>query len=401
MIAFCLETWPCRVLARRLFTMVLATTVLATTAFWAAPVSAEQPEEQDGSETQQPEATDDVTGEAEATDDVKGETKDDGKFLVVPVPIIDPTIGNGLALTGLYTFPAGDASEGTPRSTLGVVAGYTNTDSWMAGGVFKLYLDEDRYRVGLNVGYGNFNLKYYGTSSDSPFFDNPVGFLIKGPITTGSAQIRVAGHLYAGLTALYTKPAVSLDSPIDLLPDLDVNFELAALGVTGEYDSRDNIWFPDSGSLGNIELLQYVELGEDGKFPILDADYSKYWGLSEQIVLAGNVGGAQAGDDTPFFLLPSVSIRGFPAGQYMGQSIIQGQAELRWMFWKKFGAVAFAGAGIAATSFSDLEDGSRAYGVGGGIRYRISDVDKMNIGLDVAYGSSDDVAVYFRVGEAF
>ena len=85
----------------------------------------------------------------------------------------------------------------------------------------------------------------------------------------------------------------------------------------------------------------------------------------------------------------------------MNQSVIPGPAALRWLFWKKFGAVVFAGAGIAAESFSDLEDGSDAYGFGGGLRYRISDVDKMNIGLDVAYGSSDDVVVYFRVGEFF
>ena len=178
-------------------------------------------------------------------------------------------------------------------------------------------------------------------------------------------------------------------------------FKLATLGLTGEYDTRDNVWYPNSGSLGNIELLRYVALGSDKVLPILDSEYSKYWSLSEHIVLASNVRAAQAGDEAPFFLLSFVSIRGFPAGQYMNRSVIQGQAELRWMFWKKLGAIVFAGGGIAAPGFGDLEDGSDAYGLGAGLRYRISDVDKMNIGIDVAYGSSDDVAVYFRVGEAF
>lgn len=388
MAAFFFKTRSCRLLVRHLFTIMLA-----TTAFWVASVSAGELEKEVRSKTEQ----------SQATGKILGETEDDeeGKLLVVPVPIVDPTIGNGVALAGLYTFPAGDADEDTPRSTLAIGGGYTNTDSWMAGAGFKLYLDGDRYRVGLNAGYGNLNLKYYGTSSDSFFFDHPVGFLIKAPIVSGSVQMRVAGDFYAGLTALYTKPDATLDSPIDLLPDLNVEFELAALGLNGEYDTRDNVWYPESGSLGNIELLRYIALGSDEVFPILDADYSKYWGLSERLVLACNVRAAQAGDDTPFFMLPFISIRGFPAGQYMNESVIQGQAELRWMFRNDFGAVVFAGAGIAAPGFGDLEDGSDAYGLGGGLRYRISDLDKLNIGIDVAYGSSDNVAVYFRIGEAF
>jgi hypothetical protein len=31
----------------------------------------------------------------------------------------------------------------------------------------------------------------------------------------------------------------------------------------------------------------------------------------------------------------------------------------------------------------------------------VSRADRMNVGLDAAYGSSDDVTVYFRLGEAF
>jgi len=56
---------------------------------------------------------------------------------------------------------------------------------------------------------------------------------------------------------------------------------------------------------------------------------------------------------------------------------------------------------VAAEDFSDPGTGDKAYGLGVGLRYRVSEVDRMNVGLDVAYGSSDEVAVYFRIGEAF
>lgn len=41
--------------------------------------------------------------------------------MAVPVPIVDPTLGNGLAPAALVTFPA-DAGASTPRSTFGLVA---------------------------------------------------------------------------------------------------------------------------------------------------------------------------------------------------------------------------------------------------------------------------------------
>ena len=97
-------------------------------------------------------------------------------------------------------------------------------------------------------------------------------------------------------------------------------------------------------------------------------------------------------------MLPYLNFRGFPAGKYLNQVAVQGQAEVRCMFGKELGAVAFAGSG---RDFDQLGDGSQGYGLGAGLRYRISEADKMNIGLDVAYGSDDEVAVYFRIGEAF
>lgn len=399
--AYCIESFYVRLTARRLLTIVLAVTLAVTTAFWADSVFAGQLEDQIKSTTEQSEVTDEVLGRAE----------DDGyNFLAVPLPIVDPTLGNGVALAGLLTFPASDANKDTPRSTLAVAGTRTDTDSWMGGVGFKLYLAGDRYRAGLIAGYGNLNLKYYGISSNSPFFDNPVEFLVTGTVVDASVQTRVLSNLYAGLQGRYINPVATLDLPIDLLPDIRVEYKLTGLGPTLEYDTRDNVWYPTSGSHGGIKLLRYTgesRLGRGGRFRrdqaflSLEAGYSRYWGLSERLVLGGSVRAWGVGDDTPFFMLPFVSIRGFPAGKYMNKSVVQGQAELRWMFRNDFGAVAFAGAGIAAPAFSDLGDGSNAYGFGGGLRYRVSDVDKLNVGLDVAYGSSDEVTVYFRIGEAF
>jgi outer membrane protein assembly factor BamA len=342
--------------------------------------------------------------EADAAGGISPAEDSESKFIVVPIPIVDPTIGQGAALTGLYTFNTED--EATPkerRSTIALAAAYTNTDSWMVGGGFQVYLDEDRYRAGLRLGYGNFNLKYYGTSSDSIFFDNPVGFQTRGSLVDGDLQKRVAEGFYLGVRGRFVNPTVRLDGPIDRLK-VKKEFSLAALGVIGQYDSRDNTWYPEAGLLGSIDLLAYLEaIGSDNEFGSLEFTFAQYAKLTDGLVLAGQLRSAIVGDNAPFFMLSTIKLRGFPYGRYLNQMATEVQGELRWEAWRRLGAVVFAGVGVAAEDYSDLGGGGgdNAYGYGVGLRYRVSEIDRINVGLDVAYGSSDEIAVYFRIGEAF
>ncbi|MGD8310679.1 MAG: hypothetical protein PVG98_14680, partial [Chromatiales bacterium] len=110
-----------------------------------------------------------ATSNANAADEVYGIEDEDegGKLLVVPVPIVDPSIGNGLAPAALYTFPGFGEAGTAPRSTAAVAAGYTDTDTWIVGGGFKFYLADDRYRLGLGGGYGSVNLDFFGVGGDS------------------------------------------------------------------------------------------------------------------------------------------------------------------------------------------------------------------------------------------
>jgi outer membrane protein assembly factor BamA len=348
------------------------------------------------------------TWEAEAADLAPWSVSPDEKekkYILVPVPIIDPTIGNGLALAGLYTFAPSDDAGDQPkerRSTVAVGAGYTNTDSWMVGGGLKLYLDEDRYRVKLATGYANMNLKWFGTSSDSPFFDNPINFRTRGGMIDANVEKRLTDHFFLGVSGRYIRPTASVKIPFPELPQPKLTFNLTAIGAIADYDSRDNTWYPTSGSLGVANALAYLEaLGSDREFATLDATFAVYRKLAEPLVLAGEARVATVGENTPFFMLSTVNLRGFPRGQYMNRTVTQVQAELRWEAWRRFGAVFFGGTGVATRSLDEWGDADRAYGYGAGVRYRVSEVDKMNVGLDVATGSTDDFTVYFRIGEAF
>jgi len=346
--------------------------------------------------------------EAESADEVMppGPADKAGREdILAPVPIVDPTIGNGLSLAGLITYdPAAgdDAASKERRSTLAIAVAYTNTDSWMVGGGLKLYLDEDRYRTKLGAGYGNLNLKWFGTSSDSPFFDNPIDFRTRGILVDGNVQARIVENVYLGVSGRYIGPTATIKIPIDVLPELTARFDLAAIGVLGEYDTRDNAWYPASGSRGTLNILSYLEaLGSDREFGSLEATFAHYAKLADPVVVAAEARVAVVGNNAPFFMLSTVNLRGFPVGQYMNRTASQIQGEVRWEAWRRIGAVFFAGAGLASRQLEDWGDADRAYGYGAGLRYRLSEVDKMNIGIDVASGSTADFTVYFRIGEAF
>ena len=70
-----------------------------------------------------------------------------GQFLAVPIPRVDPALGNGLIGVAAYIFKLDPADRVSPPSVVGAFA------MWMDGGSIggglggKLYMKEDRFRV--------------------------------------------------------------------------------------------------------------------------------------------------------------------------------------------------------------------------------------------------------------
>ncbi|MCJ7830584.1 MAG: hypothetical protein MUP74_04265 [Desulfobacterales bacterium] len=98
------------------------------------------------------------------------------RFVTVPIPISDPSIGTGLAVAGIYLHPRREGDTGAQTTMSGLVGMYTSTDSWLAGAFHEGFYSQDRYRVRGFGGYGEFNLKYYGIGEDSILRDNPIDY---------------------------------------------------------------------------------------------------------------------------------------------------------------------------------------------------------------------------------
>src|SRR5262245_43838788 len=70
--------------------------------------------------------------ETEAADEISvgGAVDDSFSIYGMPIPIVDPTIGNGLAVGVLATFRLDPDDEVSPRSTVAAGAGYTDTRTY-------------------------------------------------------------------------------------------------------------------------------------------------------------------------------------------------------------------------------------------------------------------------------
>jgi outer membrane protein assembly factor BamA len=84
--------------------------------------------------------------------------------------------------------------------------------------------------------------------------------------------------------------------------------DLFAFGLQGEYDTRDDDYWPTHGSLAVLKGWFFTDaLGASSQFQRVVAGWSWYTRLrGERLLLATNVNAAAASDDAPSYLLPSL-----------------------------------------------------------------------------------------------
>jgi hypothetical protein len=339
------------------------------------------------------------------------------EFVGTPMPIINPTVGNGLAgVAGLAVrFDPDDAVS--PPSFLAVGAGATSNGTWGWGVGGQVYLWEDRFRVQAIVGSGRVRYDFYGTGNeagDSGFYLpvelDVVTFLVE-------PKVHVGGRWYIGprYYLLDSSAGVNLDRlleqfpelPPDLpeIPGLDTDVRSAALGLRVQRDSRDSTFYPRAGSVFDTTLDVYDSVfGSQRNYEDLEVSYQGYQGIGSKNVLAYRATVCATTGDAPFYALclfgRSQDIRGYAIGQYQDRRMLVGQVEYRRdLFWR-FGGVAYFGSGAVARSLEALRDSRFRLGGGIGLRFTLAKENRINLLVDYAWGRGSS-AFYVGLGEAF
>lgn len=93
-------------------------------------------------------------------------------------------------------------------------------------------------------------------------------------------------------------------------------------------------------------------------------------------------------------------MRGYYTGRYRDQHYAAFQAEYRALIWWRIGLTAFAAVGDVFKYPENWNARSLKYSFGGGVRFKFSRKDNINIRFDAAWGR-ETRAIYLGFGEAF
>lgn len=327
-------------------------------------------------------------------------------FLPVVLPITEPAVGYGAAAgLAFISKPLAGEEAGFGRPNITMVGGFgTDNGTWGTAVADVRHWLDDRVQTIVGGMYSSVNLDFHGVGRDRTLDDDPLGYNLepKGGMLQGKYRLG-ASRAWVGLNYAFASTHVSFDSPEDRerAPEFENDSNVGGLTPSLSYDTRDNIFTPNSGSYVELSAGLFSSvLGGDDEFQRLRLIAMHYVPLHSRLTLGLRLDAAASFGNVPFYLRPFLYMRGLPAMRYQGEETALAEAELRWQFWKRFSLVGFVGVG---GTWNDLErfDDSQAVVAGGpGLRYEIARKYGIHMGADVAFGP-ETTAVYIQVGSAW
>ena len=105
-----------------------------------------------------------------------------GEFLIAPLPMVNPTLENGLAFAVGYLYRV-DATDTMTAPSVSAIGGFKTSNGSWGGMVFQsLRLAHDRFRFMGVFGYSDLNYAFYGIGEDAGAADSPIELNQTGPV---------------------------------------------------------------------------------------------------------------------------------------------------------------------------------------------------------------------------
>jgi len=330
-----------------------------------------------------------------------------GDFVVVPIPISNPTLESGLVAGAAYFYPQSEEQEKLqPASVTGAAALYTSNDSRAFAVVQQNYWRDDRWRFTGVAGAADLRLLLL--TFDQSTGEQNLNWRIDGAFFYAKLARRLKGDWYGGvLTRL-----VDADQSIETAPsssreptpsgfDTGANTRAMGIGTYLEFDARDNPLNSSDGQYFKFDALFNDEaIGSNKTYQSFSAAFKSYHRLSDSLVIAWEAQGCQRGGTAPLWDACTIKLRGFSATDYLGKASASTQVEVRWQLSERWGMVGFAGAGYVGDSFNGIREHEPIPSYGAGLRFTVLKAKRINLRLDYARSTQSD-AIHFSAGEAF
>jgi len=323
--------------------------------------------------------------------------------LPIPIFITEPAIGYGLGVallhfslpesTGAQGVPSEDS--GKPRPNITGIAGFvTGTHSWGAAALHTHSWDDDRIRYTGVLGKINLHLTYYGMQQQARSYQLD-GFAMFHEILFRLSDTKwYFGPRY---TFFDSHTRFDLGLPVEQ-SGFVAEQRVAKGGFVASYDSRDNNFYPRSGTYAQF-VAEFARgwLGSTSDFQVQSAKAFKWIPLSQRWVLGLRIDTGFSQGNIPFFAQPFVILRGVPAAKYQDRNQLTSELELRWNVTPDWSVLGFGGMGRAYGNLHSFSDAPLAYGFGTGFRYLLVRKIGLTVGVDIARGPGQN-AFYIQIG---
>ncbi|WJF91970.1 BamA/TamA family outer membrane protein [Paraburkholderia bonniea] len=334
--------------------------------------------------------------------------------LPVPTVITEPAVGYGLGLALLFfsspesaaknanVDASANASDAAPKASAppnitGIGGFATGTHSYGYGLMHFHTWDDDRIRYFGAVGKVGLHLNYYDASNHSHAYQ------LDGLALSQRVLFRLGDSpWYVGPSYTYFDARTRFGPVLpNSLQGISSEQRVGKAGLIVDYDTRDNLFFPNYGTYGEVEAsLARGALGSSSSFSMLTAKGYKWLPLAPAWVLGMRLDTGFSGGDIPFFAQPYVTLRGVSQAKFQDRNQITTELELRWNVTPRWSVLGFGGAGKAYGRLHDFGEAQTAFGVGTGFRYLIAKKLGLAVGVDVAHGPGQN-AFYVQVGSAW
>lgn len=300
---------------------------------------------------------------------------------------------------------------------------------WAAASLKRYWAMEGRFAL-PDLADGHVSLEAFARHSDYPresFFglgpDSQRGdetyFDLRMTRVGGNAGVRPWRPLTIGAGVEYLRPRARNAArhegiaPIETFfdasqtPGLGSTAEFVRTGVFAELDSRR----PRNARRGGyyrVDASRYEARNGASDFTRVEADVRQYVSaFAERRVLAlrlfGSTSTAEAGNEVPFYLMPSLgghdSLRGFRDYRFRGPHALLAQAEYRYEIWSGFDAALFYDAGKVADTRRDLDFKRLQHDYGVGFRFNTD--NGVIFRVDAGFGSRDGRHLFIVFGDVF
>ena len=323
---------------------------------------------------------------------------------VLPVPtlITEPAVGYGLGLGLLYfslpkkSADAPDDAKAPPNVT-GLGGFATGTHSWGAGLMHFHTWDDDHIRYLGVIGKVGLHLNYYGIQNQ------PRAYQLDGIALVQQVLFRLGNsHWYVGPRYTFFDASTRFDASVPAgIREFERDQRVAKGGVVVDYDTRDNMFYPSSGTYAEFEAdLARGGLGSSTNFQEQTARGYHWIPLSKSWVLGLRADTGFSQGNIPFFAQPYVSLRGVSDAKFQDNNQLTAEAEIRWNVTPRWSVLGFGGVGKAYGHLHSFSDAPTAFGFGTGFRYLIARKLGVTMGIDVAHGPGQN-AFYVQVGSAW